>query len=140
MWLSIENIPYISLGWIGLGFIIMLIGVVLLARQQLSDEGYTQYDQDPKEIFSYFLEEEEKKNEAFRESLKETYDTVPRSTVNHTAPHPKQKDATVAQKETQVYDTIIAMHDAGMMPDAIAKKMNIGVGEVQLIISLYTMR
>lgn len=127
MKLTVEVIPYISLIWIGLGFIFILIGFFTLAHQEAKEQDYTTFeDTNPKELFAFFLEEEEKKNESFRKSLLEDK---------------QEKGVEKVQPEThQLYDQIIKLHEAGMSIEVIAKQLNIGKGEVKLILSLYTMR
>lgn len=131
MWFSIENMPYISLGWIGLGFLFLIAGIFILAHYQSKYEEYTQYD-DGKELFSFFLEEEEKRNEAFRESIKNEY-----KEAKEVQPREQSKDK---QAEATLYDEIIRLYRDDIPLEEIAKQMKVGIGEVKLIISLYSMR
>lgn len=131
MWFEIVNMPYLSLIWLGLGFCIVILGIIMLAHLYNKEEDYTQYENDQitqktEELFSYFLEEEEKKNNILRKEL-----------LGKDEDKNKKKQQT---KEEAVYEEIIRLHKENMSVETIAKKMQIGVGEVKLIISLYTMR
>lgn len=129
---TVEIIPYISLIWIGVGFLLILIGIFTLAHQETKANNYTSFEEtNPNELFAFFLEEEEKKNDSLRKSLLghqqgskiESVEARPTQSASH-----------------QLYDQIIAEHEKGTQIDEIAKKLNIGKGEVKLILSLYTMR
>lgn len=119
----IANMPYISLGWIGLGFFVLLVSFFVFVHQQSKKDQYTAYDEG-KELFSFFLEEEEKKNEAFRESIKNEYD----------------KSHKPLQPQETLYNDIIRLYQENLSIEEIAKQMKIGIGEVRLIVSLYSMR
>ena len=132
MKLTVEIIPYISLIWIGIGFFLILIGVFALAHQETKEDHYTGFEEtNPSELFAFFLEEEEKKNDLLRKNLLadkqekevEPIEVKPSQSTSH-----------------QLYDQIIAEHEKGAEVDEIAKKLNIGKGEVKLMLSLYTMR
>lgn len=125
MWLTIENLPYLSLGWIGIGFLLVIAGVIALAHQQANDDEYVKYD-GAEEMFSFFLQEEEKKNDLLREQIEEKRENVKPKTRN--------------TKDTDLYEEIIKCYESNMPMEEIAKQMKIGIGEVKLIISLYCMR
>lgn len=42
--------------------------------------------------------------------------------------------------ETQIYSRIKSLHIEGKQDEEIARMLNVGIGEVQLILSLYKMR
>ena len=74
MSIAVENLPIIFLGIVGLGVIIILIGIMKLANHQESDSLYTSMENKEasgnlEELFSFFLQEEEKKNQNFREMV-----------------------------------------------------------------------
>lgn len=123
MRITLENLPYLCLLWIGLGFIIILIGVFIMAYMRFDESDYTQYVDVSKidelnkageeKVFSEILQDkEEKKTQQIQ-------------------------DKTV---ETQIYSRIKSLHIEGKQDEEIARMLNVGIGEVQLILSLYKMR
>ena len=65
---TIENLPIIFMGFVGIGMIIVLIGIVRLASHQGDSSAYTSLEdkngsEHIEDLFSFFLQEEEKKNE-----------------------------------------------------------------------------
>lgn len=132
MKLTVEIIPYISLIWIGIGFFIILVGVFALAHQEAKEDHYTSFEEtSPNELFAFFLEEEEKKNDSLRKSLLADKQVKEADPIEVKACKPSTH---------QLYDQIISEHEKGAGIDEIAKKLNIGKGEVKLMLSLYTMR
>lgn len=123
MRITLENLPYLCLLWIGLGFIIILIGVFIMAYMRFDEADYTQYV-DVSKIDELNKAGEEK---VFSEILqdKEEKKTQP------------VQDKTV---ETQIYSRIKSLHIEGKQDEEIARMLNVGIGEVQLILSLYKMR
>jgi hypothetical protein len=152
---TIQNIPFFCVLWIGVGFVFIIVGVLMLASRAEADNHYIEfvgekpndeYSKQVGELFSYFLEEEEKKNQGLREILLEGIDKK----------NQKQQERTPSQpdKNTSVQNTyslhkhthtnndlneIIQLYEQGYRSEDIAKKIKKGVGEVNLMISLYTM-
>lgn len=110
-----ENLPYIWLMWIGLGFVIILVGIIMIAQDKTEE---------PKK--------EEKHNIDFSSFLsilkeKEEVDQLP-----------------LIQDEMQntsntLYVQIIDLYRERHASHEIAKILGVGVGEVELILSLYKM-
>lgn len=144
--MPLENIAYIALGWIAFGFSLIIVGIILLAKNQNYDyttqmQGTNDNNIDKmEELFSFFLQEEEKKNEELRKAV----------TQKNMQSTPAQKDEAViykqqtsnirAPKKNQQENTIITLYEEGNDIEDIAKRLKMGVGEIQLILSLYKMR
>lgn len=132
MTITLQNIPYFSLMWTGIGFFLTIIGVFALAHYQSKQEEYTAYEKTKEkshveDLFSYFLQEEANKQEEMNEIKKEE--------------SPKITDATKNDiKEEGQYETIVQLYEEGLSPEVIAKQLKLGIGEVKLILSLYSMR
>lgn len=123
MRVTLENLPYLCLLWIGLGFIIILTGVFVIAYIKFEESDYTQYvDIDKFEGLDKTNEEE-----VFAKVLQSKQ---------------KKKNQEIEDKtnKTEIYSEIKALYIEGKQEEEIAKILNIGVGEVQLILSLYKMR
>lgn len=135
--ITVENLPILFLMIVGIGVIIVVIGVLRLASsQELSDDYYINANSQNdtaqlQELFSYFLEEEEKKNNAFREMIRDT-------SKEKDSQKPTKKEVPVAERV--LFEEIIKMHEQGKDAQSIAKILNRGIGEVNLIISLYAKR
>lgn len=142
--MSIISMPMLCLIWIALGVIVLVVGLFFIAGHNEKEDYYTSMDdgkdmhQSLEELFSYFLQEEEKKNEGFRELLKEYAKggghKEGREEIGH---HKKTNDTS---KRSAVYEEILALYNEGNDVEAIAKKLKKGIGEVNLILSLYNMR
>lgn len=140
MEMTIQNLPFIYLLWITIGVLLILIGIFMLVAHE-NETGYYTSINDKKDeskeelegILSYFLEEEEKKNQGFREML----ENYAKQMGNKDEKNIKQsmKDST-----SQSVNEIVALADKGFEVEEIARKLGKGVGEVQLILSLYKMR
>ncbi|MGL4798501.1 MAG: DUF6115 domain-containing protein [Cellulosilyticaceae bacterium] len=128
---TIENMPYISLCWIGIGFFLMILSVLIVAAHQSKKEEYTSQE-NPTELFSFFLQEEEKKNNQLREAFKKQSEV--------TEKQPPQEMSPSKHSETHLYQEILKLYEKDVPIETIAKQMKVGVGEVRLIISLSTMR
>ena len=64
--------PYFGLIWTGIGFLVMLIGFFILAYEEHESADYTSIESNQaQQLFAYFLEEEEKKNNALRQTIEE---------------------------------------------------------------------
>lgn len=148
MTITIQNIPYMALIWIGIGFMILIIGIFMMAYHQTDRKEYTEGLQQKEnstnhieELFSFFLQEQEEKNEALRHTVKEVYDHTKKEEVTtKEIPTKLLTKSNVPRMDEQIFKQIISLHQRGYTPDAIAKELKIGMGEVQLILSLYTMR
>ena len=72
MSITVEIMPILWLLWIVVGVVFIIIGVIRLGTHQESDDHYVALNEQKntmqlEELFSYFLEEEEKKNQGFRD-------------------------------------------------------------------------
>lgn len=140
MEMTIQNLPFIYLLWITIGVLLILIGVFMLIAHENEIGYYTSIDNkksEPKEelegILSYFLEEEEKKNQGFREML-ENY-AKQMGNKNENSIEQSMKDS-----NSKYVNEIVTLADKGFEVEEIARQLDKGVGEVQLILSLYKMR
>ena len=136
MSVTIQNIPYLSLIWIGMGFLLVLIGILRLAYNQSQEEKEDSFYKGQSELFAYFLQEEEKKNDKIRESF---------SSIEQVEPSPIEDEETVEKsvrqpREDVVFEEIIRQYEKNVPLEEIAKHLKIGIGEVKLIVSLYAMR
>lgn len=140
MEMTLQNLPFFYLLWITIGVVLILIGIFMLVHHENTSGYYTSMEdkssgtkEDLEGILSYFLEEEEKKNQGFRETL-ESYAKEMTTTMPAEA---KKKNET--RKSNHIND-ITKLADEGLEVEEIARKLGKGVGEVQLILSLYKMR
>lgn len=154
MHITIENLPIIFLIMVGIGMAIVLIGIIRLAGHQESGASvYTSLNEGKEnasleDLFSFFLQEEEKKNQSFREMV---MDVTNKSKLGHkdqvtpTVQEKINKTTSVTKKEktqveNEVFAEIMRRYEAGEDVETIAKELKKGTGEVKLIISLYSMR
>lgn len=140
MEMTIQNLPFVYLLWITIGVVIIIMGIFMLVAHENETGYYTSInnkDAESKEnlegILSYFLEEEEKKNQGFRDML-EHY--AKGNGINEVHPHQKTEES----KNYNYANEIVALADEGLDVESIARKLGKGVGEVKLILSLYKMR
>ncbi|WP_054738664.1 DUF6115 domain-containing protein [Cellulosilyticum ruminicola] len=139
MEMTIQNFPFIYLLWITIGVLLILIGVFMLVAHE--NAGYYTSIEDKKDeskedlegILSYFLEEEEKKNQGFREML----ESYAKQMGNKNEKNIKQS---MKNSTSQYVNEIVTLADKGFEIEEIARQLGKGVGEVQLILSLYKMR
>ena len=155
--ITIQNLPFFCLIWIGIGFLFIMVGIFMIAMQGDLNQ-YTElpnqhlahdYNNDIKELFSFFLQEEEKKNETFREILRQNASTSQEVTpeknqsikqdYSHSNLIAQHKDVSNFENASP-FNEIIRLHQQGHSVEDIAKKLKKGVGEVNLMISLYTMK
>lgn len=159
--MTIQNIPFFCLIWIGIGFLFIMVGIVRMASPKQDDYYITQGRKDNtesssdqmQELFSFFLEEEEKRNQDLRKivlqqnrseisSMKEKENQEKkRLDENHIinskiGNKPSNNNANASNE----HHRIIELYEKGHSVEEIAKKLKKGVGEVNLMISLYTMR
>ncbi|MBE6021759.1 MAG: hypothetical protein E7231_00840 [Cellulosilyticum sp.] len=152
MHLSIENLPIVFLGVVGMGMAIVLIGIIRLAghseehplQNDLESDGQASNLED---LFSFFLQEEEKKNQDFREMVMNTSvhkrdKEIKNSELSKKQSEIQQKEAIhpKVQVEKEMFAKIIERYKQGQSIEEIAKDLKKGTGEVKLIISLYSMR
>ena len=157
--MELISIPYFGLIWTGIGFLVMLIGFFILAYEEHESADYTSIESSQaQELFAYFLEEEEKKNNALRQTIEEA--NILQKDIHvikeeHNKKHEKyeQEEDTPSKivennqsisvnknEEIKLYDEIIKLYEAGVSVEDIAKKLGKGKGEVQLMLSLYAIR
>ncbi|WP_069997479.1 DUF6115 domain-containing protein [Cellulosilyticum sp. I15G10I2] len=170
MSIAAQNIPFLCLIWIGIGFVFIILGVLMGSSEKDDINQYVQFSHDQinkdnnkevEELFSYFLEEEEKKNQDLREMLLKVIDKkdINNTKTNH-YPIPERhwsesintdsltynansgKDSAKHQmpEPANKFNEIVKLYNEGIGAEEIAKKLKKGVGEVNLMISLYTMR
>ena len=157
--MELISIPYFGLIWTGIGFLFMLIGFFRLAYEEHESEDYTGIENSQaQELFAYFLEEEEKKNNALRQTIEEAKTLqkdihVIKEEQNKKHEKYEQEEDTPSKivennqsisvnknEEIKLYDEIIKLYEAGVSVEDIAKKLGKGKGEVQLMLSLYAIR
>lgn len=142
MEMTIQNLPFVYLLWITIGVLFIVIGVFMIVAHENEVGHYTsipnkesETTEDLEGILSYFLEEEEKKNQGFRDML-ETYAKEMGGKGHKTV---KENHTHEANKVNHINE-ITALADEGLEIEEIARRLGKGVGEVQLILSLYKMR
>lgn len=133
--------PILCLLWTVVGVIFIIVSVVRLGNYHESEDYYVTLDEEQnkanhlEELLSYYLEEEEKKNQGFRELLLTTLKTQNESSNEQMKEH--KKNDTINEK---MYSEIIRRYHEGEEIETIAKNLKKGVGEVKLILSLYSMK
>lgn len=146
MQIIIQNIPYLCLLWIGIGFIVLITSIFILSYRQSNVSQYTEkispeeIDDDKvniQELFSFFLQEEEKKNNDFRNQLMQVYSQKDKQYIDRETERLTQNSMPIQQEK---YSDIIQLCEQGLSANEIAKRLKMGKGEVELIISLYMMR
>lgn len=145
--MTVENLPIFFLVMIGIGVIIIVVGIIRLAtiHEEMQDDIEVNKQEDShhlEELFSYFLQEEEKKNQDFRDKILETSQAKQKKEEVQGL-HILSKDKNrVGQNKTekQMLDEIITRYQEGEPIEEIAKNLKKGIGEVKLVISLYSMR
>lgn len=146
MSIAVENLPIFFLIMVGLGVAIVFIGIVRLADIHEGEQYYVSMNQknDSKnleELFSYFLQEEEKKNQDFREMVIGASQSKDEEASSEKQVIIKSVDRINHQQvEKQVFNEIIKRYKEGEAVEEIAKNLKKGIGEVKLVISLYSMR
>lgn len=159
MSITIENLPIFFLLMIGIGIIVIVIGIIRLANHSEDTSLYSannmnENQQYLEELFSFFLQEEEKKNQDLRKivmgvseeenqnanlNLNSSFHKIREARTVDNEKEPKSF-ATDTEKYKEDYRKIIARYEAGDDIETIAKSLKKGVGEVKLVISLYAMR
>ncbi len=140
--ITIETMPILCLLWVVVGVIFIIISVIRLAGHQESEDHYVTLNKqqsestnDLEELFSYYLEEEEKKNQGFRDLLLTTL-----KTQNEQVHQPLKEPQKTQKTNEKIYNEIIKLYENGESIEMIAKNLKKGVGEVKLILSLYNMK
>lgn len=159
--MELISIPYFGLIWTGIGFLFMLIGFFILAYEEHESADYTGIENSQaQELFAYFLEEEEKKNNALRQTIEEAKvwkeDTQVIDEEEDKEPQKYEPQECIDSKIVEnnqsfdinkdkkdgikLYDEIIKLYESGASVEDIAKKLGKGKGEIQLMLSLYAIR
>lgn len=143
MSITVEIMPILWLGWIIFGVVFIIVGVLKLSINQESEDHYVTLNEQRsteqlEEMFGYFLEEEEKKNQGFRDLLVD----IVRKQEDAKDERSKSLDKQAIGKKVneKLYDEIIMLYENGESIEAIARNLKKGIGEVKLIISLYSMK
>ena len=143
MSITVEIMPILWLGWIVFGVVFIIVGILKLSTHQESEDHYVTLNgqrstEQLEELFSYFLEEEEKKNQGFRDLL---VDIVRKQEDGKDEQSKSLDKQTIGKKVNEKhYDEIITLYENGESIEAIARNLKKGIGEVKLIISLYSMK
>ena len=143
--ISVENLPIFFLIMVGIGVAIVFIGIVRLAgihEEEQYDISMNQKDDTKhlEELFSYFLQEEEKKNNHFREMVLEASRNKEDSIIKQQTMYKNINKMNEQQAEKQIFSEIIKRYKEGETVEEIAKNLKKGIGEIKLVISLYLMR
>ena len=143
--ISVENLPIFFLIMVGIGVAIVFIGIVRLAgihEEEQYDISMNQKDDTKhlEELFSYFLQEEEKKNNHFREMVLEASRNKEDSIIKQQTMYKNINKMNEQQAEKQIFNEIIKRYKEGETVEEIAKNLKKGIGEIKLVISLYLMR
>ena len=130
---------------VGIGVAIVFIGIVRLAgihEEEQYDISMNQKDDTKhlEELFSYFLQEEEKKNNHFREMVLEASRNKEDSIIKRQTMYKNINKMNEQQAEKQIFSEIIKRYKEGETVEEIAKNLKKGIGEIKLVISLYLMR
>ena len=150
MSVTIENLPIIFLIIVGIGMVVVLIGILRLASEQEHSSIYTNLEEKEnagnlEDLFSFFLQEEEKKNQNFREMVMQvSHLSGDKETIKQKQTNTKkvfqEENTNKLPMEREVFNEIIQRYKEGQDVETIAKDLKKGTGEVKLIISLYSMR
>lgn len=141
--MTVENLPIIYLVIMAVGMIIVLIGILRLAAQGEVTNKKPQSEPELSDVFHYFLQEEEKKNNDMRKMLIKVQDTKESQQETQKIQSAMKPQKRVDQEKIEKieinndFENIIARYKKGETIDQIAKALEKGVGEVKLILSLY---
>lgn len=156
--ITVENLPIFFSIMIVLGALIVVLGVIRLAGHTESSEHYTGMRESNEsnrlaELFSFFLQEEEKKNQSFRQMVMEVSQQQGSHKMTQAAENKpqgvtKQEDVkakaviknSIMNGDQNLYREIVKRYEAGEDVESIARSLKKGTGEVKLVISLYAMR
>ena len=139
----VTNMPLLWVVVIIVGIGCIIYSTIKIMSDKTDDsqkytENASEDKEDIKELFSYFLEEEERKNQDIRQLLKESINKNTDKNVNH--PTTNKNDRKSKNTSDELYVEIMKYYSEGKSEDWIAKKLKKGVGEVKLVISLYNMK
>lgn len=137
----ITNMPLLWIVVIVLGIICIMYSIIKITSDKLNDtQDYVESShngkEEIKELFSYFLEEEEKRNEDIRNMMK--HNIVNNKNMDYINEDRQKQNRNNQSKE--IYPEIMEYYNQGKDEEWIAKKLKRGIGEVKLIISLYNMK
>lgn len=146
MSIALTNMPFYCLLWVTFGVILVVIAIFRLAVQ-VNEQGKDEKQhkemshskQEIEELFNYFLQEEEKKNEDLRALLTKSQNTLA-GQQNFNKPQASKTNQSNQKMLDHSVSQIIELYEQGEEAEVIAKKLKKGIGEVKLIISLYTKR
>lgn len=140
MSITLENLPIIFMGIVVVGVAILIMSTMMIASLVEPPLDKIEHDngQDDhyEELFSYFLKEEEKKNEAFRKDLL-------KEGIIQQEPFQKNIKTQLMTKQQweekpEILAEVIKRYEQGESEKSIAKNLKKGIGEVRLMLSLYT--
>lgn len=136
MKLTIENLPIIFLIILGIGMLIIVISIMNLASIKEEDTAPEGYTHEMRELFSYFLQEEEEKNNKMRKEIGEQL----QNNRHKEGKKVKQEFLEKKSMETPIFEEVVNRAARGEEAKNIAKELGRGIGEINLIISLNAMR
>lgn len=140
MSITLENLPIIFMGIVVVGVAILIMSTMMIASLVEPPLDKIEHDDGPddhyEELFSYFLKEEEKKNEAFRKDLL-------KESIIQQEPFQKNIKTQLMTKQQweekpEILAEVIKRYEQGESEKSIAKNLKKGIGEVRLMLSLYT--
>jgi len=121
-----DILPITSISLIVLGFIIVLIGFIWMANVMSNEESATNFSNtediigEMNQMFTYFTDKIDHRNK--KDNLKE------------------EKQNNEFSLGNEHYAKVLEAKKQGKTPDQIAKELNIGKGEVNLILGIDQMR
>lgn len=135
--MTLENLPIIYLIIMAIGMGIVLVGILRLARQDDILEEKPKNEPELSDVFHYFLQEEEKKNNDIRAMLAQSANQDTKAVQDKIQKIDSQEKKVKTEVQNEDFIEMIKRHQRGETIDQIAKALGKGVGEVKLIISLY---
>lgn len=125
--MALEDVlPITGIVFIILGFLLILAGVICLANISSKSKATTDFPEtediigEINQMFTYFTDQIQQKNQSSLLVESPKVDTNP--------------------IQNQYYNDVIKYKQQGQTPEQIAKKLNIGKGEVNLILGIAQMR
>lgn len=121
-----DILPITSISLIVVGFIVILIGFIWMANTISNEESSTNFSStediigEMNQMFTYFTDKIDKRNKK-EESVE--FINIPKYNL-----------------ENDYYIKVVEYRKQGKTPDQIAKELNIGKGEVNLILGIDQMR
>ncbi|MDQ0337289.1 hypothetical protein J2S00_000059 [Caldalkalibacillus uzonensis] len=134
--------------WLVLSFLLHLITlfalIVLYQRSSSADRSQPTYDpQALTEQLDAFVKQIEQENEAYYQNMLahlKDLETEWEIKVNQLNQASSREAADPPQPDTygeKVFDRAIHLHQQGYTPEQIARQLNIGIGEAQLLVRLF---